>query len=532
MTDIPQQDDLFPPFPSFVGNYSPKDPSSGTGTFTPPDNNNHHGGHNHNNHGNHHQRCQGSQDSDRTTGASSSSSSHSQSHSHYAPYGLDTPTTTNSSCRSDENDGGFSSSVPFDTASLPTLSDMGLPLPGAHNEPTFDWSEYLSRDTGGDGLIDVSGGGVSVGVGGSGVHDDGNHDMSDAGIENHQDIMMRRSRQFSWPATDAPTPSTGSDSDLGLLLDFDDDNATDHRSSPPGIAEHGDYPPCTPASHFKYRDPFMKLTNFSSPTLYKTRSESSSSLDEAVCNPAFIFSGSSVASGPSTPGSFLDLSLSSSSSPFCGDFTGIKAASMPDLGLSCDDGVGGVVKMDGLSIGDGGIDIDVNSSMNGSSCGEAEDPEGTLRATKPRIFMSRTGDLFQQPVHVSTIHSSSLNASSLLPTGFIDAQRTLSKGTSGSSTKKTRSAIDLDFSSLPTKRSRGRRPPCSDLASDVPTLTTEEQVRYCGVTKTGKPKKVFFCRVPQCGKIFRRCASFALPSPSFGRWICHSRYCGPLVVIV
>ncbi|BGP23224.1 proteophosphoglycan ppg4 [Rhodotorula toruloides] len=68
-----------------------------------------------------------------------------------------------------------------------------------------------------------------------------------------------------------------------------------------------------------------------------------------------------------------------------------------------------------------------------------------------------------------------------------------------------------DFARMPTKRSRGRRPPCTpDLDLDPQDLEdpefklTEAQIAYAGVTKTGKPKKIFVCRVPGCGKLFRR----------------------------
>ncbi|KAJ8295795.1 Zinc finger protein MSN4 [Rhodotorula toruloides] len=68
-----------------------------------------------------------------------------------------------------------------------------------------------------------------------------------------------------------------------------------------------------------------------------------------------------------------------------------------------------------------------------------------------------------------------------------------------------------DFARMPTKRSRGRRPPCTpDLDLDPEDLEdpefklTEAQIAYAGVTKTGKPKKIFVCKVPGCGKLFKR----------------------------
>ncbi|KAL8277822.1 hypothetical protein RQP46_009805 [Phenoliferia psychrophenolica] len=66
---------------------------------------------------------------------------------------------------------------------------------------------------------------------------------------------------------------------------------------------------------------------------------------------------------------------------------------------------------------------------------------------------------------------------------------------------------DDEFAQMPTKRSRGRRPPCSPdlvLSNDPNANPSEAQIRYCGVTKTGKPKKIFLCKVPQCGKCFKR----------------------------
>ncbi|KAI5481565.1 zinc finger, C2H2-type protein [Pseudohyphozyma bogoriensis] len=66
---------------------------------------------------------------------------------------------------------------------------------------------------------------------------------------------------------------------------------------------------------------------------------------------------------------------------------------------------------------------------------------------------------------------------------------------------------DAEFAMMPTKRSRGRRPPCSPdlvLAADPNANPSEAQIRYCGVTKTGKPKKIFLCKVPGCGKCFKR----------------------------
>ncbi|PLW12088.1 hypothetical protein PCANC_22418 [Puccinia coronata f. sp. avenae] len=85
--------------------------------------------------------------------------------------------------------------------------------------------------------------------------------------------------------------------------------------------------------------------------------------------------------------------------------------------------------------------------------------------------------------------------------------------------------IEPDYSRLPTKRSRGRRPPISpDLGLPIPDghlsiglqsvpggqafdpnlNPNAETVKYCELTKTGKPKKIFICQVKGCGKCFKR----------------------------
>lgn len=85
--------------------------------------------------------------------------------------------------------------------------------------------------------------------------------------------------------------------------------------------------------------------------------------------------------------------------------------------------------------------------------------------------------------------------------------------------------VDPDYSRLPTKRSRGRRPPISpDLGLPIPDghlsiglqsvpggqafdpnlNPNAETVKYCELTKTGKPKKIFICQVKGCGKCFKR----------------------------
>jgi hypothetical protein len=84
--------------------------------------------------------------------------------------------------------------------------------------------------------------------------------------------------------------------------------------------------------------------------------------------------------------------------------------------------------------------------------------------------------------------------------------------------------IEPDYSRLPTKRSRGRRPPISpDLGLPIPDghlsiglqsvpggqafdpnlNPNAETVKYCELTKTGKPKKIFICQVKGCGKCFK-----------------------------
>lgn len=62
---------------------------------------------------------------------------------------------------------------------------------------------------------------------------------------------------------------------------------------------------------------------------------------------------------------------------------------------------------------------------------------------------------------------------------------------------------------LPTKRSRGRRPVVSpelnlDPNIESTTAATNAQISFSGLTKTGKAKKIFVCRVPGCDKCFRR----------------------------
>ena len=69
--------------------------------------------------------------------------------------------------------------------------------------------------------------------------------------------------------------------------------------------------------------------------------------------------------------------------------------------------------------------------------------------------------------------------------------------------------IDAPLHMLPTKRSRGRRPVDSNALDVCPEVdatmaSTRDQLAFSGVTKTGKPKKIFICRVPGCDKCFRR----------------------------
>jgi len=70
-------------------------------------------------------------------------------------------------------------------------------------------------------------------------------------------------------------------------------------------------------------------------------------------------------------------------------------------------------------------------------------------------------------------------------------------------------AVLLPLSMMPTKRSRGRRPIISpeldlDQSVESTTASTSAQLKFSGVTKTGKPKKIFVCRVPGCDKCFKR----------------------------
>lgn len=80
---------------------------------------------------------------------------------------------------------------------------------------------------------------------------------------------------------------------------------------------------------------------------------------------------------------------------------------------------------------------------------------------------------------------------------------------------------DEEFRTLPTKRSRGRRPHVrSDgdgdgdgsggedvvdtYCGEAGQAPTAAQIAWVGTTKRGKPKKVFLCKVPGCGKCFKR----------------------------
>ncbi|GAA5998241.1 uncharacterized protein JCM10292_001066 [Rhodotorula paludigena] len=67
---------------------------------------------------------------------------------------------------------------------------------------------------------------------------------------------------------------------------------------------------------------------------------------------------------------------------------------------------------------------------------------------------------------------------------------------------------DDEFAKLPTKRSRGRVPPVSSKLKldgvNPDAGPTEEQIAYVGTTKSGRAKKIFLCKVPGCGKCFKR----------------------------
>ncbi|KEI38897.1 uncharacterized protein L969DRAFT_496319 [Mixia osmundae IAM 14324] len=87
-----------------------------------------------------------------------------------------------------------------------------------------------------------------------------------------------------------------------------------------------------------------------------------------------------------------------------------------------------------------------------------------------------------------------------------------SQGTSRSrSVSKSFTMPDADtLRGMPTKRSRGRRPPLSpDLGiavgiEDPNASPTLQQIQYVGLTKTGRPRKIFMCKVPDCNKCFKR----------------------------
>lgn len=85
--------------------------------------------------------------------------------------------------------------------------------------------------------------------------------------------------------------------------------------------------------------------------------------------------------------------------------------------------------------------------------------------------------------------------------------RRVQSGINGSGIQMGQALLPLYM--LPTKKSRGRRPVVSpdldiDPNIDSTTASTMNQVSFTGVTKTGKPKKIFVCRVPGCDKCFRR----------------------------
>lgn len=66
---------------------------------------------------------------------------------------------------------------------------------------------------------------------------------------------------------------------------------------------------------------------------------------------------------------------------------------------------------------------------------------------------------------------------------------------------------DDEFRKMFTKRSRGRRPPGApdlDLSTDPNLAPSKEQIEYAGLTKTGKAKRLFLCKVPDCGRVFKR----------------------------
>ncbi|GAA5975837.1 hypothetical protein JCM10908_005296 [Rhodotorula pacifica] len=70
---------------------------------------------------------------------------------------------------------------------------------------------------------------------------------------------------------------------------------------------------------------------------------------------------------------------------------------------------------------------------------------------------------------------------------------------------------DEDYEKMVTKSSRGRRAVVMsqlkidpEVANDPSATPTLEQLQFAGFTKTGKPKKVYVCKAPECGRVFRR----------------------------
>lgn len=76
-------------------------------------------------------------------------------------------------------------------------------------------------------------------------------------------------------------------------------------------------------------------------------------------------------------------------------------------------------------------------------------------------------------------------------------------------TNKTGAPTDEDFAKMPTRKSRGRRAPdaeslLAEIGEDIEVDVSDLHLPYAGYTKRGKVKKVYVCKVPDCGKCFKR----------------------------
>lgn len=175
-----------------------------------------------------------------------------------------------------------------------------------------------------------------------------------------------------------------------------------------------------------------------------------------VCNPAYINANASTSSGPDAHGG--GAMFYPGGHPF--------SRSTSDLhSLRLEDG------MDASTMRQRGLHRDATVRGTRSST------SGTSRGAKPATRTTARAIFHPSP-------------QSMLAPAIASARRA-GKIFGGSTTPSL--PTDDEFARMPTKRSRGRRPPCTPdlaLAADPNLNPSEAQIRYCGVTKTGKPKKV------------------------------------------